>query len=216
MASTISEQLDDFKAGRKAFFLTNTRHAYLGLKDKAGAFLWNATTFLAQQHPGKVASIRVHNVALQVTARRQVEGRKTAAGMEEASFAWVRMAGGAWDAAFRAQGDGPVAVPLTGNAFGRTSYVGNQMLSAKAGSRMSDVHDGLVFLAPLEALTSCATSSLICTPAFRDEVRRRIQVLEGADLAEFLEEEGAASLDEFLDGWEKPRPARPGPRPAGE
>lgn len=216
MAATIAEQLEDFKAGRKAFFLTNTRHAYLGLRAKDGSLLWNATTFLAQQHPGKVASLRVHNLALQVTARRPVEGRQTAAGMEGATFSWVRMAGGAWDAAFRARGDRPVAVPLDDNAFGRTPYVGNQMLSARAGSRMSEVHDGLIFLAPLESLTSCATSDLVCTPAFRDEVRRRIQVMEGADLAGFLEEEGAASLDEFLDAWAKPRPARPGPRPAGE
>jgi hypothetical protein len=109
-----------------------------------------------------------------------------------------------------------VAVPLDDNAFGRTPSVGSQMLSARAGSRMSEVHDRLIFLAPLESLTSCATSDLVCTPAFRDEVRRRVQVMEGTDLAGFLEEEGAASLDGFLDARAKPRPARQGPRPAGE
>lgn len=209
MYAAIADHMQGFQRGLKGLFLTNTRHAYTGLRRKDGGFFWNCTTFLAQHHPGKVLSVRVHNAALQVEAPRKLEGPHSTDGLREMSYRWVRMEGGAWDRAFRALGDRPVALPLAGNAFGRSAYVGNQILGARPGSTMSEVHDALVFLGPLDRLTFCGKSDLICTPAFREELKRRIRLLHGPDLTAFLKEEGVAGLDPFIEAWAKPTQATP-------
>lgn len=215
MQAVIVEHLDGFRSGRKGLFLTNTRHAYTGLHRAEGGLFWNATTFLAQQHPGRVHSVRIHNVALKVEAKARTEGPRSTDGLREMTYRWVRMEGGAWDRAFAAAGGRPVALPLAGNAFGRSAYVGNQMLTARPGSTMAEVHDALVFLAPLEDLHLCGRSALICTPAFREELKRRIRILEGPDLGPFLAREGAKDLDAFLDDWARPTEARPNRMLAG-
>ena len=74
---------------------------------------------------------------------------------------------------------------------------------------MAEAHDALVFLAPLEKLNICGTSSLICTPTFREELARRIRLLEGPNLSRFLQDEGAKNLEAFLDVWAKPKPSTP-------
>ena len=53
MYKIISQTLDNFKSDRKGVFLTNTRHAYKGIKKTNGEFYWNTGTFLHQWHPKK-------------------------------------------------------------------------------------------------------------------------------------------------------------------
>jgi hypothetical protein len=209
MQAVIADHMDDFRSGLKGFFLTNTRHAYTGLRRADGGLFWNCTTFLAQQFPGRVYSVRIHNAALKVEAKAKPAGPHSTDGLAEMSYRWVRMEGGSWDRAFASAGNQAVALPLAGNAFGRSAYIGNQMLAAKPGSTMAEVHDGLVFLAPLERLHLCGRSDLICTPTFREELKRRIDLLEGPDLRAFMAREGAKHLDAFLDVWAKPTEARP-------
>lgn len=198
MYRTIVARLNGFKDGTKAFFLTNTRHAYKRLRARDGSLHWNTATFFDQHHPGRAHSVRIHNVTLHVEAGAASRPR-TAEGLEQYEYRWVRMEGGAWDRAFAANGDHPVALPLSGTAFGRARYVGNTMRDARADQTMADAYDALVFLAPLERLHFSAKMDFFYTPAFRSELKRRAALLEGEHLPDFLKEENAASLDEWVE-----------------
>ena len=126
------EAMEHFKAGKKGKLLTNTRHAYKGIKQKNGQYFWDTGTFFAQWHPGKTYSIRLHNVALSIRAIKPVdpETSQTLQGMERLDYKFVRMARGLWDTAFRANGDRPVAIPLAHNVFGQEPYIGNHQPEA--------------------------------------------------------------------------------------
>lgn len=210
MYQAILSVSDGFQKG-KGIFLTNTRHAYTHLRDRAGRLLWNTATFFHEWQPGRSLSLRVHNLTLRVEASRATAARGTADGMDQMRYRWARVDGGRWDEAFARAGNRPLAVPLAGNAFGRAPYEGNSMLSAQAGQTMADAYDALVFLAPLESLHDSATTAFFFTPAFRQELRRRIELLEGDHLAAFLADEGVESLDAFIDSLATPQPAKPNP-----
>ena len=66
MYRLILEELDGFGSGKKGVFLTNTRHAYTGIRDARGELHWNTGTFFRERHPGKTCSIRIHNVTLAI------------------------------------------------------------------------------------------------------------------------------------------------------
>jgi hypothetical protein len=207
MYRTILVRAGDFKAG-KGLFLTNTRHAYTHLRKAAGGLHWNCATFFHEWHPGRTLSLRVHNVTLRVEAAREVKGPVSAAGMERFDYRWARVEGGAWDRAFAANGNRPVALALAGNAFGNAPYEGNSMLDVAPGQTMADAYDAILFLAPLEQLHDSATLSFFYTPAFKTELRRRFQLLHGADMAGFLADEGAKSLDEWIEKLATAQPAK--------
>lgn len=199
MYSVILRDMDRFEKAKKGFFLTNTRHSYKHLRKANGELFWNCETFFDQFHPGKTYSVRIHNLALEVVAKKESDGPRTAQGMENMTYRWARMANGVWDRAFAENGNVPVAISLEGNAFGRTPYVGNQMLEARKGQTMSDVHDALVFLAPLEELHFSAQVDWIYTDSFKKELKRRIVLLEGDHLPQMLKEEDAATVEEFIE-----------------
>jgi len=199
MYRLILARLNGFRDGTKAFFLTNTRHAYKGLRARDGTLHWNTAAFFDQHHPGKAYSVRIHNVTLHVEAAAELRGPRTAEGLERYEYRWVRMEGGAWDRAFASNGDRPIALPLPGTAFGRARYVGNSMHDARADQTMADAYDALVFLAPLERLHLSAKMDFFYTPAFRQELKRRLALLEGERLPLFLQEEKAASLDQWVE-----------------
>jgi hypothetical protein len=207
MYKAILSASDDFHKG-KGLFLTNTRHAYVHLRDRAGRLMWNTATFFHEWQPGRTLSLRIHNLTLRVEAQRAGAGRGTAEGMERMQYRWARVEDGRWDAAFARAGNRPVALPLAGNAFGKTPYEGNSMLWTRADQTMADAYDALVFLAPLETLHDSATTAFFFTPSFRQELRRRIEVLEGDRLATFLAEEGAPSVDAFIDRLATPQPTK--------
>ncbi len=214
MYASILSASDDFRKG-KGLFLTNTRHAYARLRDRAGRTMWNTAAFFHEWNPGRTMSLRVHNLTLRVEAARDATGPRTAAGMERMQYRWARAAEGRWDAAFARAGNRPVALPLAGNAFGAAPYEGNSMLSTRADQTMADAYDALVFLAPLESLHDSATTGFYFTPSFRKELRRRIELLEGDGLAAFLADEKAASVEAFIDALAKPEPTKPSPLVAG-
>jgi hypothetical protein len=207
MYKTILARSDDFKAG-KGLFLTNTRHAYTHLRDTRGRLFWNCATFFHELQPGRSLSVRMHNLTLRVEAERQVTGAATAEGMEGLDYRWSRAAGGAWDRAFAENGNKRVALPLAGNVFGRARYEGNSMLYTGPGQTMADAYDALVFLAPLEELHDSATLGFFYTPEFKAELRRRIQLLQGAHLGEFLSGEGVTSLDQLIEALAAPQPSK--------
>jgi len=202
MYRIIADRLDHFRSGRRGIFLTNTRHAYKGIKDHEGHFYWNTGTFFHQWHPGKTYSIRFHNVNLYIAAAVPDDSLvyKTTAGMEKMRYSWVRMDNGNWDRAFRAHGNKPLAVPLADNPFGKTPYIGNHMLDVSDGQTMHDAYDAVIFLAPIEVLHKTATFDFIYTPGFRRELERRYRILYTPEQIESeLTGHGVQSLPELFD-----------------
>jgi hypothetical protein len=215
MYASIRDELDAFRSQRKGLFLTNTRHAYKGIKRRDGQFFWNAGTFFAQWHPGKTYSIRFHNATLSVLrVKEPVAGAaKTAEGRERLDYQFVRMARGLWDSAFQALGDRPVAFPIAGNVFGAEPYIGNHQAEALPGQTMQDAYDAVIFLAPLDKLRQTALLDSLLTPAFREELKRRHRLLyTEAQLGELVKRHNARDLDDYLTKAFVARPEGPLPQ----
>jgi hypothetical protein len=213
--AAIRNELAEFKEKRKGVFLTNTRHAYKGLRSKDGQFFWNAATFIHQWHPGKAYSIRVHNVTIQAVRSLPTGSARTFEGQVTHEYKHVRMARGLWDSAFRAADDRPVAFPLQGNVFGKEPFTGPDQLDALPGQKMQDAYDAVIFLAPLEKLRHCALVDLY-TPAFKQEMKRRYRLMLADDqLAEVLKKTRTKSYDEmwslFVEKSSFAQPVRPLP-----
>lgn len=206
--TTIRERMHGFREGEKAFFLTNTRHAYMRLRDADGRPQLNAAGFFARYDPGRAFSVRLHNVTLAVEGIRKTSGPRSAQGLESKAYRWVRMEDGAWDRAFAANGNVPVGLEIAGTPFGAARFVGNTMLNAAPGSTMADAYDALIFLAPLEETHLSATTGFYVTPAFRPELERRIRLVEGEGLARTLAGEGVKTVGELLDRLAAGSPAR--------
>jgi len=196
----ILAELDGLRSGRKGVFLTNTRHAYTGVRRADGSLFWNTGTFFRQNHPGKTCSIRIHNATLSIErARARDAGPRSAQGLERVDYRWVRVDGGLWDRAFALRGE-PVAVPLVGTRFGRAPYLGNHQLDAAPGQTMADAYDAVVYLAPLETLRQSAAMPGLYGPDFRDELARRCRILRTPEvLAAELAEAGCSSVEELVE-----------------
>jgi hypothetical protein len=215
MYASIRDEMEQFEKGRKGIFLTNTRHAYTGIKRSDGQYFWNTTTFFTQRHPGKVCSIRLHNVSLFIQAVRtpSADDATSAQGLENIEYTFVRIGRGIWDSAFRANGDTPVAFPLAGNVFGKEPYIGNHQLDALPGQTMQDAYDAVIFLSPLETLRQTGFVDVIYTPEFRQELKRRYRLsYTEAQLAAMLKDEGVAGLDEYIAKAHVARPEQPLPQ----
>ena len=198
MYKIITQVLKDFGTGQKGIFLTNTRHAYKGVRNRQGNLYWNAATFFNQNHPGKSYSIRIHNVALFIESVKST-GAVSTEGLDRVSYKWVRMEGGKWDKAFAAMGNKPVAVPLAGNAFGRSGYVGNHMLDVQTGQTMQDAYDAIVFLAPIEELHFSARLNFIFTTEFKKELARRIMITSNNDTSSLFKKNEVANMQEYIE-----------------
>ncbi len=193
--------LERFESGKKGVFLTNTRHAYKGIRKTSGELFWNAGTFFAQWHPGKTSSIRFHHLILMIRGETAAGDAKPAstAGIERYDYSFERVAGGRWDEAFTAQGNRPVAFDLAGTPFGREPYAGNHMHRAAPGQTMADANDSIIFLAPVETLHNSARVDFIYTGEFKRELARRYRILHTEDqLKSMLEKAGAGDLAELI------------------
>jgi len=201
MYRLILDELINFNSDSKGIFLTNTRHAYKGIKGENGKYFWNCGTFFHQWHPGKTYSIRFHNMALSIQAEKQIDATmaKTTAGIEKYDFRWIRLGNGIWDAAFREIGNYPIAFPLKKNVFGKETYVGNHMHKAAPGQTMSDANDAIIFLAPLENLHNGAIVDFVYTDEFRIELARRYSILFTREqLQNKLNEQGVSTIEELI------------------
>lgn len=198
MYKIISQTLDNFKNGDKGIFLTNTRHAYKNIRDSNNELYWNTGTFLNQWHQDKTYSIRLHNVNLSIQSRLDNTINNSTEGLDKYSYSWIRMENGIWDKAFEENGNVPVAFSLEENIFGEAKYVGNHMTNVAENQTLYDAYDGLIFLAPLEELHFSAKLDFIYTNSFKQELKRRIMLLQGEQLASFLKKNKVNSLDEFI------------------
>lgn len=199
MYKQILEHLDNFEGGEKGIFLTNTRHAYKNLQADDGTPFWNCATFFYRWHKGKSCSLRIHNVNLFVERIQENAQKKTIEGTEQVVYRWVKMDQGKWDSAFALNGNKPVGFFMDRTTFGRTPYIGNQMLSALKGQKMSTAYDGLIFLAPLSELTFSAEFDFICTTGFKIELKRRILLMHETGLDQFLSDNGVSSIEELIE-----------------
>jgi len=198
MYRIIVEQMSDFKEKKKGIFLTNTRHAYKNIRNSEGRLYWNCGTFFYHWNPKKTYSIRIHNVTLSLSASKEKTENASTEGLDAIEYHWIEMDNGAWDRAFAANKNLPVAIPLENNAFGRTKYAGNHMLNVLDNQTMFDAYDALIFLAPLEDLHFSPKIDFIYTESFKTELIRRLKILHGKDLQQFLEENGADSAEGYL------------------
>jgi len=202
MYRIISSYMKEFRSGIKGILLTNTRHAYKGIKDSAGDYYLNCGTFFHLRHPGRTFSIRLHNITLSLKKKRETgsETARSTEGLEKLVIEWVRMENGLWDRAFREFGDRRVALDLQRTPFGMAPYVGNHMLDVEEGQTIYDAYGGLIFLGPLEEARRTAMVDYIYTGRFRMELGRRIKILYNQEqLKTLLENNGCNSIEEYIE-----------------
>lgn len=212
MYALILADMENFESGEKGVFLTNTRHAYKGLRDRDGRLMWNAGTFFHQRHEGKTYAIRFNAPYLNVRRVRDeaTRGSATGQGLERIDFSWARAADGLWDSAFRAYGETPVAISLAETPFGDAPYLGNRTHVAAAGQTMFDVYDAVIFLAPFERQMQTAMLGALYTPEFKDELARRLRLMRTeTEIAEMLDAAGVETLAEYIDTEYADRPEAP-------
>lgn len=198
MYRIITGEMQEFSRGIRGVFLTNTRHAYKDIRKGSGEPYWNTGTFFNKWHPGRTFSVRIHNVTLFIESATS-GARATMQGMEKYTYSWRRMEDGLWDRAFALNGNVPVAIPLVGNVFGRSEYIGNHMLDVIEGQEMQDAYDAVIFLKPLEELHFSALTDFLYTPSFKNELARRIEITEEGNMEVFLKQRNASDVEEFIE-----------------
>ena len=211
MYNIIKQYMNSFKNGKKAFFLTNTRHAYKCIKDKEGQIYWNTGTFLHKWHPGKTYAIRFHNMILNVQAVKKDVSNSSTEGLDRLEYSWERMAEGKWDSAFARNDNQPVAIPFEDNVFGRHPYWGNHMSYVEEGQTMYDAYDALIFMKPLEKTTFSGHTAFYISKEFKREMVHRIKVMHGHDLDAFLHRHKVNSIEEYIENHSKPSPEKSNP-----
>lgn len=195
-------RLNRFKSGRRGVFLTNTRHAYKGIKNREGRYYWNCGTFFHLFNPGKTCSVRIHNINLYFKGRKKIDSKtvRTTEGLEDVVIEWVRMEEGLWDSAFKAMGNRPMAFDLKDTPFGDTAYIGNHMLNAAPGQTMVDAYDALVFLKPVDKMRRTAIADFIYTAPYKKEMERRMKILYTQEqINKILQDHGVKTLEKYID-----------------
>lgn len=217
MYSLILDALDSFRAGKKGVFLTNTRHAYVSLRGRNGTVFQTTSAFFRMWYPDRSYSIRFNAPVLNVLARRDTAGQaRTAAGMEQMSYTWNRMADGLWDEAFVASGRKSVALSLAETPFGDAPYRGNLMLAVAPGQTMRDAYDAVIFLGDAGQLHRTGINGAIYTAEFRQELRRRYEIVYSPkQLKDLLKDEQVVSLDALIEKSATSAPSQPLPQAKG-
>ncbi len=214
MYRIISKYMDDFCSGKKGIFLTNTRHAYKGIKDSDNNFYLDCGTFFCLNDPGKTYSVRFHNINLYFEDIKEIDKNtpETTEGLENMVVRWVRMEKGLWDSAFAILGNRPVAIDINDTPFGKAEYIGNHMLNSASGQTMQDAYDALIFLAPVDKMHQTAMVGHMYTNNYKKELERRAKFLYTEDqIKEILAAYGFDSLRSFIDSFfsEKPEVIQP-------
>ncbi|MBR9824696.1 MAG: hypothetical protein GYB36_02695 [Alphaproteobacteria bacterium] len=211
MYSAIRRTLDNMSGEERGVFLTNTRHAYTGLRSRDGQLFWNTATYFAERYPDQTYSIRINAPFLIIEREAGDQSSPaTGEGLEQIEYRWGRADDGRWDAAFATHQDMPVGIELTGTSFGASPYIGNLMLNAAPGQSMEDVYDGLIHLGPISEMQTARTFHEIYTPAYRAEVARRYRnAYTPDDLQTYIERNGVETLESFIELLAEPDPSAP-------
>lgn len=179
MYLSIIEKMDRFTTGKKGIFLTNTRHSYKNIRRKDGEPYWNTGTFFTHFNPQKSYSVRFHNLLLNITGSNNITEKKSAQGLDRITYNWVQPDEGRWEEAFIENGEKSVAIPIKGNIFGNTKYIGNHMLDVLEGEKMENAWDAVIFLKPVKKLESSEKTNFMVTPKFERELERRRLIING-------------------------------------
>ena len=209
MYKIILSYLSNFKSGRKGIFLTNTRHAYKGIKNRDNKYYWNCGTFFYLHNHGKTYSVHFHNINFSFEKEKEVDPNtpKTTEGLENVVVKWVRMENGLWDSAFETFGNTQIAFDLKDTPFGNAEYIGNHMLNVASGQTLYNAYDALIFLGPVEKLHRTAMVDFIYTDEFKHELERRYKILYSKDqIDKILSDNGLKSLREFINNNSKYQP----------
>ena len=204
MYKIILSYLDNFQSGDKGIFLTNTRHAYKGIKKRNNQYYLNCGTFFYLYNPGKTYSVHFHNISLSFEGEKDIDPNtpKTTEGLEDVIVKWVRMEKGIWDSAFEENGNVPVAFDLSDTPFGRAEYIGNHMLNVAPSQTMQDAYDALIFLAPVEIQHQTAMVDYIYTDKYKQELERRSKFLYTKEqIDQMLSAYGLKSERDFIDNY---------------
>ena len=204
MYKIILSYLDNFKSGKKGIFLTNTRHAYKGIKNSENKYYLNCGTFFYLRNPGMTYSVHFHNINLSFEGYKEVDSKtpKTTEGLEDVIVKWVRMENGLWDSAFREFGNIPIALDLKDTPFGKAKYIGNHMMNVAPNQTMYDAYDALIFLAPVEKLHQTAMVDYIYTSEYKRELERRSKILYTEEqLNNILNNHGLKSIRDYIDNY---------------
>ncbi len=210
MYKIIKSYLNNFRKGDKGIFLTNTRHAYKGIKSHDNEYYLNCGTFFHLYDPGKTYSVRFHNINLYFEGVKDVDSKtvKTTEGLENVVTKWVRMENGLWDNAFELYGNTPVAFDIAGTPFGEADYIGNHMLNVLQGQKMQDAYDAIIFLVPVDEVHQTAMVDFIYTDDYKRELVRRAGFLyEEEQINEILSAYGFEKLSDFIDSYFIPKPS---------
>jgi len=152
--------VDQPRDRKKALVIMNTRHSYvIDSHNTGGALDDNTGSYLRGLLPGR----SVVSVLLNTTARPP--------GSNDRDGAAALIAGGKWDAAFRALGDHPIGFDLQGSAFGDDTF---DLLERYGRLHYRDVYHGVVFVNPLAKHTKQEIARGYMTGEFVTEVRRRL------------------------------------------
>lgn len=211
MYAAIRRTLDNMSGEERGVFLTNTRHAYTGLRRTDGAYYWNTATYFAQHYPGQTYSVRI-NAPFLIVEREAADpdAPATNEGLEQVEYRWGRADDGRWDRAFAANADRPVGLDLAETGFGRSPYIGNLMLNAAPGQTMRDAYDGVIHLGPISQMHTARAYHEMYTPRFRDEVARRYrQSYSPDDLQTYIARNGADDIADFVELLAEPDPRAP-------
>lgn len=201
MYQTILNVMHHFQGTDRGIFLTNTRHAYKGIRDKKGELQWNCNTYFNQWNPGTTYSIRINNATLFIESVKKLTpgASVSAAGTEQFNYRFDRMTDGLWDYAADKYAHYPVAIDINKTPFGNDPYQGNLILNVKTGSKMSDAYDAVIFLKPIEQMEQTAIINYIYTPEFIKELSRRYELLFTPDeIKQQLKEMQVNTLEELL------------------
>ena len=204
MYKIILSYLNNFNSGDKGVFLTNTRHAYKGIKKRNNQYYLNCGTFFYLYSPGKTYSVHFHNINLSFEGEKNIDPNtpKTTEGLEDVIVKWVRIENGLWDSAFEANGNVPVAFDLSDTPFGSAKYIGNHMLNVAPGQTMHDAYDALIFLAPVETQHQTAMVDYIYTDEYKQELGRRAKFLYTKEqIDQILSADGLKSVRDFIDNY---------------
>lgn len=209
MYKWILDDLENFRENKKGIFLTNTHHAYKALRNKNNDLFWNTGTFFHEWHKGKTYSIRFNAPFLKVEGIiSNGDDNLSSDGTNRMRYSWRRAGKGIWDAAFRKNGDKPIAISLNNTIFGNTSYLGNNTHQAAPGQTMKDVYDAVIFLKPMEDLEKTASIGDIYTPNFKKELLRRLPIMMSQNMLEkMMSDNGVNTLEGLVEVLSKPEDA---------
>jgi hypothetical protein len=214
MYENIKEILNGLDGSERGIFLTNTRHAYTGLRDENGEFFWNTATFFRQWHGDSTLSIRFNAPFLNVESTRDPsDSPASGQGLERFNYSWARAANGDWDRAFARTGNNPVALRFEDTHFGDAPYVGNRVHRAFPGQTMSDVNDALIHLSAIDDWQKSADYVPMLTPEFHAELLSRYQRTQtDAQIERRLQRAGVETLEAYVGLVLEPSPQSPLPQ----